>query len=168
MTSHGFAFYRARAVASWNAPLIPFLFLISSFTMGFGMVLLAAALNGLTFKLDSMVIGLTFVVLNLVTWLIYMNWYRDRAFKEATEVLHRTIPLILTVGIGHLLPSLLLLLLLIDSTGVKAQPIILVLCGLAIVTGGVGQKADIILRANYLRGIVMGQPKVSAKVVSPT
>lgn len=160
MISHGFIVYRIRAVTAWNVPLMPLLFLTSGFATGSGLVLLAA-LGKLTLGIGPMMVGLICVVLNLAVWLLYLHWPHDVAFREATEALRRPSSLIFTVGIGHLLPILVLLLLIAPSicTGGELWHIVTALAGLAIVAGGVSQKVGIILKAGYLRGIVLGRPK---------
>jgi hypothetical protein len=57
---------------------------------------------------------------------------------------------------------LLLLIALKDNMGLKSQHIILLLASLTILVGGLTQKVGIVLRANYLRGIVIGYPKNNA------
>lgn len=157
--SHGFIFYHVRGVTAWNVPFIPLHFIISGLTIGFGLLLFVAALDKWSLRTDLMLIGLICVMLNLVVWLIYLRMRRDTAFSKATEGLRNLGALFLTVGIGHLLPIILLLLLLFGSsvnTTTKFPNIISVLAGLAIVAGGVRQKVNIILGASYLRGITMG------------
>jgi phenylacetyl-CoA:acceptor oxidoreductase subunit 2 len=65
MISHGFILYRVRAVTAWNVPLMPLLFLTSSFTTGSGLMLLVAS-GRLTLQVGPVVIGLICVVLDLV------------------------------------------------------------------------------------------------------
>jgi phenylacetyl-CoA:acceptor oxidoreductase subunit 2 len=157
MISHGFIVYRVRGVTAWNVPFIPLFFLTSGFATGSGLVLLAA-LGKLTLGMGPVVIGLICVVLDLVVWLLYLHWSGDVAFREATEALRRPNSLIFTVGIGHLLPILLLLLLLV-APGIGArvglERIVAALAGLAMIAGGMSQKAGIIRKAGYLRGIVL-------------
>jgi phenylacetyl-CoA:acceptor oxidoreductase subunit 1 len=163
MISQGFIVYRARAVTAWNVPLMPLLFVTSSFTMGAGLILLLAAMGKLTIGSDFIVVGLVFFVLDLLLWILYLSSYNDTIFREATERLRRPINLVLTVGMGHLFPVVLLLLIALrDNMGLKSQHIILLLASLTILVGGLTQKVGIVLRANYLRGIVIGYPKNNA------
>jgi DMSO reductase anchor subunit len=158
MISHGFILYRVRAVTAWNVPLVPLLFLTSSFTTGSGLMLLVTS-GKLTLRVGLVVIALVCVVLDLAVWLLYLRWSRDTTFQEATESLRGPNALIFTVGIGHLLPVLLLLLLLVAldvGVGVELWHIVAAPAGLAMIAGGVSQKAGIILKASYLRGIVLG------------
>lgn len=160
MISQGFIVYRARAVTAWNVPLMPFLFVTSSFTMGEGLILLLAAMGKFKLGIGSILIGLICLVLNLVLWNLYLRLSYDSKFGEATVLLRRPISQVITIVIGHLIPIVLLLpLAFIVDIGVKMQQIILLLVGLTILAGGLTQKVGIILGANYLRGIVMGYPK---------
>jgi phenylacetyl-CoA:acceptor oxidoreductase subunit 2 len=158
MVSHGCILYRVRAVAAWHVCPVPLLFLTSGFTMGSGLVLLASP-GEMTRGIDPVLIGLVCVVLDAVTWFLYLRWSHDTAFLQATKPLRRTSSLIFTVGTGHLLPALLLLLLLAVPAigGGVGMTIVAALAGLAIMVGGVSQKAGIVLSAGYPRGIVLGR-----------
>jgi phenylacetyl-CoA:acceptor oxidoreductase subunit 2 len=156
MISHGLIVYRVRAVTAWNVPPVLLIFLTSGFATGSGLVLLST-LGGLTLKIGPVMVGLICVVLDLGAWLLYLHWSRDATFREMTEALRRPNALIFTVGIGHLLPTLLLLLLVAPDISVRVGlwHIVATLSGLATIAGGVSQKAGIILEAGYLRGIVL-------------
>lgn len=169
MISHGCIVYRVRAVAAWNVPPVPLLFLTSGFTMGGGLMLLAA-LGRLTLRAGPVAIALICVVLDMAVWFLYLRWPHDVAFREATEPLRRPSSLILTVGVGHVLPVLLLLVLLAaPGAGIGTGPwaVAAALAGLAMVAGGVSQKASIILKAGYLRGIALGRLKGDEWGVNP-
>jgi DMSO reductase anchor subunit len=153
MLSHGFIVYRVRGVTAWNVPPVPFLFLSSGFSTGGGLVLLAA-LGESALVVGPVVVGLIGVLLDLAVWLLYLRWSRDAAFREATEPLRRPQSLAFTVGIGHLLPVLLLLPLL-AAPSVGLWRVLAALAGLAMIAGGIGQKASVIRKADYLRGIAL-------------
>ncbi|MDY7077382.1 MAG: hypothetical protein SXV54_10715 [Chloroflexota bacterium] len=160
--SHGFILYRVRAITAWNVPLIPFLFTISNLVAGSGLILLTTSGHS-NLKAHSAVIGLICVVLDLVLWLsyLYLGRSHDIAFREATEPLCRFKSLVFIVGIGHVFPALLLLLLLVVpglGANVWLWRVIAALAGLAMIIGGVSQKAGVIIKASYLRGIVMEWP----------
>lgn len=177
MISQGFLVYRARAVTAWNMPLMPLFFVTSGLATGSGLMLLLTALGRRTLESDpslslpllrggqgwgEQAVGLTCVILNLVLWLLYLRW-SDDAFQSATAVLRRPNALLLTVGVGHLLPALLLVLILVLpglDTGIGFSRIAMALAGLALVVGGVSQKAGIILEAGYLRAIGLGRLRV--------
>ena len=162
MISQGFILYWAQAVTAWNVPLMPLLFISSGFATGGGLVLLLAALDRSAPGPGPAVIVLIWVVVDLAVWLLYLYWSQDAAFRAATKVLRRPKALVLTVGVGHLLPALLLLLLLVGprvGAGAELRPIAAALAGLTVLTGGASQKTGIILEAGYLRGIVLGRPK---------
>lgn len=169
MVCQGSIVYRARAVIAWNVPFMPLFFLTSGFATGGGLALLVS-LGELTLEVGPVAIGLICAVLDLVVWLLYLYRSRDAAFREATQALRRPNALILTVGIGHLLPVLLLFLLLaaphIDAIA-ELWRIAAALAGLAMVVGGVSQKAGIVLKAGYLRGIVLAGLRSDARGTNP-
>lgn len=157
MISQGFVIYRARAVTAWTVALMPVVFVTSGFGTGSGLLLLVAP-DELTAGRALAIVALVCIVSNVAVWLLYLHWSSDSAFREATKVLRRPSAIILTVGMGHLLPALLLLLLLVKQ-GVDGEvevfQMVATLAGLAMIAGGVSQKAGIILGASYTRGIAL-------------
>lgn len=167
ITSHGFIFYRAKAIISWSVPLIPIHFLTSSLFMGVGFMLILATDGRFSFSASSTVISVVLITLNLSIWLIYLYGYRDAAFQKATEVLRKPGTLMLAVGIGHLIPNgLLLLILLAQISGIdfNFRPLILPVAGFAIISGGVSQRFGIILASNDFRGIMMREPRWQSEI----
>jgi len=157
MISQGFIVYLGRALTAWNVPLMPLVFVTSGFATGSGLLLLVAP-DQLTVRGVPAMVVLVCMVLNVAVWLLYLNWSNDRTFRDATKALRHPGTLILTVGVGHLLPVLLLLSFLMGpevDTGSEFLYIATALSGLAMVAVGVGQKAGIILAAGYTRGIAL-------------
>jgi len=158
MISQGFIVYRARAVTAWNVPIMPLLFMSSGLASGGGLVLLVAALDRLPLARGLVVIGLICVVLNLAVWLLYLRWSHATPFRLATDALCRPIAVILTAVLGHVVPLLLLLLLLIRpgvDARVELPHVVTALSGLAMIVGGMSQKVGIILAAGYTREIAL-------------
>ena len=161
--SHGFIFYRAVAVRTWNEPLIPVHFFTSALSMGFGLLLLLGVCSNDTLGMYAIVTGMICVLINQVIWLMYLRV--DRVSSFHTEEASGS-PVYLTMGIKHLLPILLLLpLLLIPAaqTAVSLRNVLSVLAGLFLAVEGVRQKVTIILGASDLRGIVIGHLRNSVQ-----
>ncbi|MDL2121676.1 MAG: hypothetical protein LWX51_01045 [Deltaproteobacteria bacterium] len=172
MISQGFIVYRARAVSAWNVPLMPLLFVTSGFSKGSGLVLLSVVLDDSAVGHPCAMIGLICVLLNLSVWFLYLSWSREATFREAIEALRRPNALIFTVGLGHLLPGILLLVILVApgigiDTGTGLWHTVVALAGVTMVAGGMSQKAGIILGAGYLRGIVLERSKGDARAANP-
>ncbi|MBC7249104.1 MAG: dimethyl sulfoxide reductase anchor subunit [Anaerolineae bacterium] len=151
LISHGFILYRAVAVAAWNVPLMPALFVTSGLAMGGGLLLLITS-NGPDFGLAAMV--LASVVSDLAAWFLYLYGPRSASFRQATSGLRRPAMLFFTVGVGHLLPATLLTLSLTGLWG-KERYLGNMVAGFCALAGGVGQKTGITLKAGYLRSIRM-------------
>ncbi|MFZ5917475.1 MAG: hypothetical protein ACOYZ7_11105 [Chloroflexota bacterium] len=155
--SHGFIIYRSVAVIAWHRPLIPLFFLTSAWVTGSGLALLVSSeMEG-----ELAAAGLLCAALNVGVWLFYLYGSQDTAFCAATRTLRRPQSLWMALGIGHLLPMLLLLTLLL--AGSYSQTVlwraIAAWAGLALMAGGAVQKSDLVRRAGYLRGIVMAKPE---------
>lgn len=153
LISQGFIVYRARAVTAWNVPIIPIFFITSSLASGYGLLLLLMALGGLYPDQRMSIIGFIFAGLNLVIWCVYISGSRSTPFFSATQMLRRSHSLILTVGLGHIIPLLLLLILLIPQR-FFVEPLlcfIAAISGALLFIGGAGQKVGIIVSSGYFR-----------------
>jgi phenylacetyl-CoA:acceptor oxidoreductase subunit 2 len=162
--SQSFILYRARAVTAWNIPLIPYLFSSSAFATGSGLLLLVAPGRPF-FSIEPAVIGLFFITIDLIVWLFYLYGSHEAELRQATRGLRRSLSLAATVGIGHLLPILVLVVLLVIPSADLGDGLVRTLAwltGLFVIVGGVSQKAGIILEAGYLRPIVLDVAKDSA------
>lgn len=156
MVSQGFVVYAARAVAAWNVPIMPIYFLSSGLMSGGGLVLIIAALGGLTPGGVLLIAGLVCICLNLGIWFIYLYWNRSLPFLLSTKSLRRPMMIIVVVVVGHIAPLFLLLLGMIRAnsfTGANLPYILTTISGLAMIIGVMGQKSGIILAAGNIRGI---------------
>ncbi len=151
MISQGFMVYRARAVAAWNVPLMPFMFATSGFAAGSGLALLLSAGQGQEIP-GLALTALVCTALNFILWSLYLYMPRADTFRKATQPLRRLNSLILAAGVGHLLPVLLLA---IFWGSPNHNLTLAALAGLVILFGGAVQKSDLILKAGFLRGIRM-------------
>jgi DMSO reductase anchor subunit len=158
LLSQGFIVYRARALATWNRPLAPILFILSGLTMGSGLLILSASTGGS--PPDRLAAGIAFLLLmiDLAAWLLFRKRSSDGNSRPCLKTLNRPGFTVLTVGVGHLLPIVLTLpLALLPASALwEALP---VLAGWSILIGGSVQKGGILLKAGYFRGIVLERSK---------
>jgi formate-dependent nitrite reductase membrane component NrfD len=149
--------YRVSAVRTWNVGLIPVIFMTSGVMTGSGLVLLnTRILSGMTGL--PVVIFLICIFLNLVVWFLYLYWCHDTNFQEAVKSLRRPVSLLVTLFIGHLIPVVLLLSVVISGNVKNSSQLLTVvhvISGLSLIVGGVSQKSGIILKAGYYRGIFL-------------
>ncbi|MCP4415630.1 MAG: dimethyl sulfoxide reductase anchor subunit [Chloroflexi bacterium] len=151
--SQGFMIYRSPGVASWSVWPMPFLFIASGFAAGGG---LALALAGWQVRIiPELLLSITQVsiVLNLAAWLVYLYVPRTSEFQTATASLRTRASMGTIIGIGGVLPLLILIWLAVGSS--VDNQILAALAGLSVITGHVTQKAGIVLKAGYLRGITL-------------
>ena len=109
------------------------------------------------------VLGVICVVSNLAVWFLYLRWSPVSTFQSATKNLHRPITLVVTVGLGHAVPLLMLLLFITEQgakTGGELPHIVASLIGSAMVAGVFYQKSGVILKAGYTRGISFNDPRL--------
>jgi DMSO reductase anchor subunit len=161
MIGQGFIVYQARAVRAWNVRIMPLFFLSSGLTSGYGVFMLVFASHRLSLGYDRAVLGVICVVSNLAVWILYLRWSPVSTFKSATKNLRRPIKLVVTVGLGHAVPLLILLLFITGQdakTGGELPHIVTALIGSAMVTGVFYQKSGVIIEAGYTRGISFNDP----------
>jgi len=166
MMSQGLMVYGAAAVPAWNVWLTPVIFMTSGFMTACGLVLLNTRIYSGT---DSLlpVVFLICIFLNLVAWLLYLTRHHDNDFKKAVKFMRHPALLLVIVGIGHLVPFVLLFSVVVFGhveNGSKLLAVFHVLSGLALIVGGFGQKAGIILTAGYYKGIDIKASKDKGKV----
>lgn len=167
MLAQGFIVYRARGVTAWNTPLMPLYFITCGVLTGAGLMLVVFNFMRVFVPLTSAVsfawVGILAAVLNLAVWIIYLRT-TDAAFQKAVAELRTQKALWQIVGVGHVLPALLLIPMaigLVTPQGVLVLPLEL-LAGALLIFGGVRQKYGIILEAGYLRAIVLSPAKFGA------
>ena len=159
IVSQGFILYSARSVASWNVPVMPVSYLISCGTMGAGLAMILASLNTFTMGPDMSITIVFLLLIDLVIWLFYLFAYEDDIFRSTTKALRSAVALITTVGIGLLLPIILLLLTSsLPEGAVTDNRSVLALAGITIVIGGAFRKIGILLGTDYLREITIVKP----------
>lgn len=159
LLSQGLMLYRSKAILEWNRRSMPELFLFSGLAMGFGLYVILIAASSSSIGGRWVVAGFATIALDLVMWLVYLFPSRGEHLQIASNSLYGAIPSSVTIGIGHLLPLCLLVLLIppsvFDETVSKALSWIV---GICIIAGGIHQKAGIMLTAKYLIPITVKLP----------
>lgn len=153
--SQAFIMYASRGVITWNVSAILPLFLAVSFATGSGLILLTGWGTPGTATSTPAVAGLICATASLITWLTYLYGAHAPAFHTATRSLRRTGSLVVSVGLGHLLPISCLVLALASQPADDVN-LWTFLAGGGLIVGGLRQKAGIILDAGYLRAVVLG------------
>ena len=157
--SHGFIIYRARAMSAWNVPIIPFLFLSSGLVLGGGVLFTISSLQRSMIHAGVISAVLVCLIADFTAWGLYIWLPRNMHFRKATAYLRRPLPLFSVMGLGHLLP-LILLTWLAATAGESADDGIrhlgIALAGFCMLAGGAAQKIVVLLGANFLRGVTMG------------
>lgn len=155
MISQGFIVYSARGVRSWNVPIMPVLFVSTGIASGSGLILLFDGACGVFVPHPHLLAASTFLGLNLAVWLLYLRWSSVAPYRSATKSLHRGPMMLLSVGLGHVLPLLLLLHLGHYDLGDRLQQATAITAGVAIIAGVAAQKTGIILASGYMREIAL-------------
>lgn len=165
MVAQGFILYRARGVITWNTPRVIFYFLTCGFMTGAGLMLVVFNALQVFIPLSSAfsfaAIGFVAAILNLALWFFYLQ-SNDAAFPKATQALRTQKAMLQIVGVGHILPALLLILAMVLGPGPLLTPVIEILAGMLLLFGGARQKYGIVLEAGYLRAVVLSPAKFDA------
>jgi DMSO reductase anchor subunit len=165
MLSQGLIVYRAAAVPAWNIWLVPVIFVTSGFMTACGLFLLNTQIHPGTDSLPVLIF-LICIFLNLVAWILYSYRHRDDDFQKAVKLMHHPVLSMVIVGIGHLVPFVILFFFVVFGNvenGSALSAVFRALSGLALIVGGLGQKAGIILTAGYYRGVDLNTPKDNGK-----
>ena len=156
MISQGLILYQIRAITIWNRPIMALLFISSAFASGGGVVLLIGGLTRSRLSQSTIVLEMIALSANLVIWLVYLYWFRSTAFWEATEKLRRPFGLIITVGLGHILPLVVLFLLAVWAGSEARGPFLIeTVSSLAIFVGVIVQKKNIVLGASHMKVMII-------------
>jgi phenylacetyl-CoA:acceptor oxidoreductase 26-kDa subunit len=148
--SQGMLVLRASGVITWNVPIIPWFFLTSGLATGAGMLLIIVSFLGMPSLALLSLVALVIAIVNTLVWVAYLNTSGE-AFQRAIKLLRQTNNLALTIGLGHLLPIVLLI-----AALVQPQTFLVVIAGLALIIGGASQKFGLAFQASVLRGLVRG------------
>jgi hypothetical protein len=116
---------------------------------------LFTALGGLYPDKIMSIIGLILTGLNLAIWFVYLFGVRSTHFISTTQMLRRSRALFLTIGLGHIVPLLLVLLFLLPQRLIiePSFSFVVAMSGILLFIGCIGQKDGIILSGGYFRAI---------------
>ncbi len=159
--SHGSIIYRARAMSAWNVPAVPILFLSSALVMGGSVLLILGGLQGSMIGGYALMTIIICLIADITAWDLYIWFPRDMQFRKATIFLRRPLSLFFVMGLGQMLPLLIIGLAMpaAGSMSVVTMSPVAATAGLLMLAGGASQKAAIIFGANSLRAISMGVPR---------
>ncbi|MBI3914696.1 MAG: polysulfide reductase NrfD [Chloroflexi bacterium] len=160
MVCQGMIVYRARGVMTWNTQLMPWFFIASGWSSGAGLYVLVSALAGQFIGDPILFFAITGAVVNLVLWLLYLQ-DADENFRAALRELRQAESLAQSVVIGHALPAVVLLYVVVALPEMKDA--LIAAAGIALLIGAFTQKFGIILRAGYLRAIRLAVPSAPAR-----
>jgi phenylacetyl-CoA:acceptor oxidoreductase subunit 2 len=156
MMSQGFILYYARAIIAWNVYLIPFVTIISNFTMAIGLFLILSTQEKITLKKEFFVIALILVILDKIILYYYITLYSTIDRKKIIKILNKSFSKIFIVSIGNIIAFFFLLFLLpmvLLNHSLIFLNTISVLTGIFILISGICQKFSITIGNDYLRGI---------------
>jgi hypothetical protein len=143
-------------------PVIPFLFFSSALVLGGGVLLGVSGLRQQMMPDVVLRVVLACLVADFAAWGLYIRLPRDIHIRKTTAYLRRPFPLFAVMGLGHLLPLILLTWLLVtagESRGEGVAHGVAAATGFCMLAGGAAQKIVLILGANLLRGVTMGGPR---------
>ncbi|GIX47146.1 MAG: hypothetical protein KatS3mg131_1357 [Candidatus Tectimicrobiota bacterium] len=161
LVSQGLILFHARGVPAWHQRRVPTLFVSSGLLTGTALLLGLAALLATEARALALLAGLAFALAaaDLGLWWAYLHQpARVPEVALACQRLRRWPLLVSTVGVGHLLPLLLLGSWLAQPT---ASPLRLLATSIALLLGGWSLKAGLVTKAGYLFGIPV--PRLSGR-----
>ncbi len=158
--AQGFILRRSRGVAAWDVPVMPWLFLLSAAVSGAGAYMLLEVVAGRTVAPAVLTASILLLVLALWVGGAYVATPAGHAFREATASLRDGSAGRVAAGLGGALPLAALALAL--GAPAMAAPAA-ALAGLCMVAGQACFKAELILRAGFLRPITVANLRMSRR-----
>ena len=147
--SQGMILRNAKGVPAWNVRAMPHLFVTSALVTGMGGYFVVTGLLD-PFMLISptpYAVGIGLIALGLAFWWVYLTTRpHTPTFAHSMAVLRRPAYLAGVVGLGHLLPAVLLAGGLVAPAINPAAPVV---AGLAMLAGGLIAKVAVIQKAAY-------------------
>lgn len=159
MICQGMIVYRARGVIAWNTELMPWIFIASGWSSGAGLYVLVCAARDIFVPNPILFFAITGALVNIALWLVYV-YVADGYFRDAVRELRAADSLALTGLIGHALPIFLLAL--VAFSNLEFENALIAASGAGLIIGAFAQKFGIILRAGYLRAIMLEFSKARA------
>ena len=148
MVAQGMIVSRASNVITWNAPMVPLFFLTCGLATGGGLMLIVLSLFTAPSAISLPLVGLITALANALVWTVYLRTPGE-AFQHGVEPLRQRNSVALTIGVGHLLPIVLLI-----AALAMPQPLTVAAAGLALIFGGVRQKFGFAFKGSTMRSLV--------------
>jgi len=159
--AQGMILRRARGIAAWDVPIMPWLFLLSAAVSGAGAYMLLEVLAGRTVPPAVLAAGILLVILAFWSGRAYVSTPAGHAFREATASLRGGAAGRLAAGLGGALP---LGALAVALASPPAAATAAALAGLAMVAGQAYLKTELIVRAGLLRPITVPTLRMSRRL----
>ena len=154
LVSQGFILKAARSVTAWNVRWMPALILVSGLHSGYGLSLVIHAAAPVT-SVTYMVVGIALNLINLILWGISVTSATVETNPAARSLGSHKFRIV-TLGLGHITPLLLITLCSVlwdhNAGSVFCRPV-LFLTGIGMLTGSALQKNFIVTKAGYKTGL---------------
>jgi formate-dependent nitrite reductase membrane component NrfD len=159
--AQGFILSRSRGVAAWDVPIMPWLFLLSAAVSGSGAYMLLEVLSGRAVSPAVLMASIGLLILGFWAGRTYVATPAGHAFREATASLRDGSAGRVAAGLGGALP-LAALALALASPALAASAA--ALAGLCMLAGQIHVKAELIVRAGFLRPITVTGLRMSRRL----
>jgi phenylacetyl-CoA:acceptor oxidoreductase 26-kDa subunit len=146
--AQGMMVWRASGVFTWSVPTVPWFFLTCGLATGSAVMLVVTAFLNANSWVSLPLATLTAAIANALVWTIYLSTPGE-IFQRGIAPLRQTSHIALTLGVGHLLPIVLLFI-----TLTMSLPLAIPIAGLALIVGGVVQKFAFAFEASAMRSVI--------------
>jgi formate-dependent nitrite reductase membrane component NrfD len=158
--AQGVILRRARAVAAWDVPVMPAIFLASAALSGAGLLMLVEVVGGRAPEPATLGATMFVLVVGALAWLGYVTWSREPAFARATAPLREGGAAVAIVAGGYLVPFLLFgLALALPAIAAPAAT----LGGALLLAGQAQAKSVLILASGQLRPITLANLRLERR-----
>ncbi len=146
--SQGMMVWRASGVFTWDVAIVPWFFLTCGLTTGGGLLLIVCTFFNWAAIAALPILVMLIAIANAVVWIVYLSTPSEE-FRHDIAAVRQVSHITLTLGIGHLLPIVLIILALTMQLP-QVEP----MAGLMLIFGGVMQKFAFALQARTMRSVI--------------
>lgn len=161
LLSQGMIVFRCTAVPVWRDPTIPVLFVSSGIMSGYGLILFSR--YGLILPQISVTPSIDLVAvlslsINFLAWCALVRRRRDTAVQAVVQKLLRPAKIAVVMGVGQVLPAILVGLARPWSSGATdgVRLIMLVVAAIAMLVGNCSQKLWLVRHIQHVCGMQLG------------
>jgi formate-dependent nitrite reductase membrane component NrfD len=157
MLSQAFIISSSDAISTWRKPDIPFFFMSSGLASGWGFFVITKTIMNIQINSMMTYLGIGLIILNALIWISFIR-REDSDIEDVMRILKKPLPVIFSIGIGHVIPITLIMLVFSKKLWLEHNHIINLIASSAVIAGIFFQKRSIVTSAGYFDSVFVSIP----------